>query len=246
MDRMVYLAMAGAKHALESQQTITHNLANSDTPGFRADLDSLLSQPVYGPGHASRVYSLEARVGSDFREGPVQQTGRELDIAVQGEGWVAVQAEDGTEAYTRRGDLRLGPGGLLVNGDGRLVLGDGGPVAVPPSEKIEIGEDGTVSVVPVGQPENALAVVDRIKLVKPGNDALEKGTDGLFRLRDGGPAPADAGVRLASGALEGSNVNAVDGLVQMIDNARRFEAYVKLMDTAKSNDESSARLLRQS
>ena len=245
MDRMVYLAMAGAKHALESQQTISHNLANSDTPGFRADLDSLLSRPVYGPGHASRVYSLEARVGSDFRQGPVQQTGRELDIAVQGEGWIAVQGADGTEAYTRRGDLRIGPGGLLVNGDGRLVLGDGGPVAVPPSEKIEIGEDGTVSVVPVGQPENALAVVDRIKLVNPGNDTLEKGNDGLFRRRDGGPAPPDAGVRLASGALEGSNVNGVDGLVQMIDNARRFEAYVKLMDTAKSNDEASARLLRQ-
>ncbi|MBA1146962.1 flagellar basal-body rod protein FlgF [Ectothiorhodospiraceae bacterium WFHF3C12] len=246
MDRMVYLAMTGAKHALQAQQNTAHNLANANTTGFRADLDSLMSAPVTGPGHDSRVYSLETGVGNDFQQGSMQHTGRELDIAVEGKGWIAVQAADGTEGYTRRGDLKVGPGGLLETGDGRLVMGNDGPVAVPPAEKIEIGSDGTVSVVPLGQSADTLAVVDRIKLVNPPETELTKGEDGLFRLKQGGQAAPDGAVSVVNGTLEGSNVNTVDALVEMIDNQRQFEAYVKLMDAAKTNDEASSRLLRSS
>ncbi|MGD8429210.1 MAG: flagellar basal-body rod protein FlgF [Ectothiorhodospiraceae bacterium] len=246
MDRMVYLAMTGAKHALEAQQNTSNNLANAQTPGFRADLDSILSRPVQGPGYPSRVYSEETRMGSDFTQGQIMETGRELDVAVNGSGWLTVQASDGTEAYTRRGDLRITSGGLLETGDGHMVMGNNGPIAVPPAQKIEVGGDGTISIVPVGQPANAMVQVDRIRLVDPAQNTLQKGEDGLFRLRGGGNAAASAQVKLTSGALEGSNVNTVDALVQLIDNQRRYEAQVKLMQNARKNDENSQRLLRTS
>lgn len=245
MDRMIYLAMTGAKHALQQQRVIAHNLANANTTGFRADLTALMSRPVYGPGWPSRVYSVAQSVGSDLSHGAMITTGRELDIAISGDGWIAVQAADGTEAYTRRGDLHITSGGLLRTGSGALVLGNNGPIAIPPAEKIEIGADGTISVVPIGQPPSTLAVVDRIKLVAPPPGELVKGADGLFRLEGGGTAVADAGVTVVSGVLESSNVNMVESLVRLIDNARRFEAYVKLMETAKRNDKAGQKLLQQ-
>lgn len=244
MDRMVYLAMTGAKHALEAQQKTSHNLANADTTGFRADFDAVMSRPVHGPGRESRVYSEVVSSGSDLSQGAMRSTGRELDVAINGEGWLAVQAPDGTEAYTRRGDLRVTSGGLLETGAGDLVLGDNGPIALPPASKVEIGRDGTISLQPVGQGEAALVVADRLRLVNPPADAVKKGDDGLFRLEGGGQAAPDAGVSVVSGTLEGSNVNTVDALVEMIDHARRFESYVKFMQTAQENDEAGQRLLR--
>lgn len=244
MDRMLYLAMTGAKHSLQAQQHNNHNLANLNTPGFRADLDAMLSAPVNGPGHPSRVYAQETGIGSDFSQGPMMSTGRDLDVAINGEGWIAVQAPDGSEAYSRRGDLRINASGLLENGAGQLVLGNAGPIAIPPAQKLEIGVDGTISVIPLGQSANTLAVVDRIRLVKPDNAQLVKGEDGLFRQKNGAPAEPDAAVQLTSGTLEGSNVNSVDALVKMIDQARSYETYVKLIASAKQNDETSSRLLR--
>lgn len=246
MDRMLYLAMTGAKHTLQAQQNTSHNLANANTPGFRADLDAFLTAPVQGPGHPSRVYAEETSVASDFTPGTVMSTGRDLDIALDGEGWITVQGADGNEAYTRRGDLRINSAGLLETGAGELVFGNAGPIAIPPAEKLTIGRDGTVSIVPLGQSANTLAVVDRIRLVNPPPEQLVKGDDGLFRRADGQFADPDAAVTVTSGALEGSNVNTVDALVKMIDHARSFETYVKLMRVAQENDETSARLLRQS
>ena len=246
MDRLLYLAMTGAKHTLQAQQHNNHNLANANTPGFRADFDSFLSRPVQGPGLPSRAFAEESTVGSDFRQGMLMATGRELDVAIQGEGWIAVQAADGGEAYTRRGDFRVSEFGLLATSSGELVLGNDGPIAVPPHDKLEIGADGTVSIVPQGQAANTLAVLNRIRLVQVANEGLEKAPDGLFRTREGFTAEPDAGVTLQNGMLEGSNVNMVDSLVKMIDHARAFETYVKLIGTAKQNDESSSRLLRMS
>ena len=244
MDRFSYLAMTGAKHALQAQQHNSHNLANVNTPGFRQDLDQLISQPVSGPGYDSRVYSSETSVGYDFRPGSMISTGREMDVAVAGDGWIAVQGLDGQEAYTRRGDLRISSVGVLENGAGHPVMGDAGPVAIPPADKVEIGQDGTISIVPAGQPPEQMVVLDRIKLADPPLDALEKGEDGLFRLLGGEAAPADGALRLTSGVLEGSNVNSVEALVHMIDNARQFETYVKLLNKAEENDSASSRLLR--
>lgn len=244
MDRYLYIAMTGAKHALQAQQVNNHNLANANTPGFRADLSALLSRPVTGPGYPSRVYSVATTLGSSLASGRIITTGRDLDVAITGKGWLAVQARDGTEAYTRRGDLQIGSGGLLQTGAGELVLGNGGPVAIPPARQVTIGQDGTITIIPIGAPDNAAVVLDRLRLVNPPPAALHKGDDGLFHLKNGGTAAADAGVRMVSGALESSNVNTVDALVNMIDNARNFEIYVKLMESAKSNDEAGQRLLR--
>lgn len=246
MDRMLYLAMTGAKHAMQAQQHTSNNLANATTPGFRQDFDALISKPVYGPTYASRVYSLESSAGTDFKPGSLMHTGNEFDVAVHGEGWFSVQAPDGGEAYTRRGDFQVSPEGLLRLGSGELVLGEGGPVAIPPADRMVVGQDGTISVVPLGQDPNTLVVVDRLKLVNPDNENLQKGPDGLFRLADGGVAAPDAAITVTQGSLESSNVNAARAMVELIDNARQWETHVKMMRAAEDAADQAARLLRTS
>ena len=244
MDRLGYIAMTGARQTMQAQAVVSNNIANASTPGFRGELLGAAAAPVYGDVYASRVNVVSAGYGADFGHGPLQTTGRDLDVAINGEGWIAVQADDGSEAYTRAGDLRLDAFGLLTTGAGHAVLGEGGPIAVPPNQSFTIGRDGTISVVPLGQDPNTLAVVDRIKLVDPGNDALERGGDGLFRLRDGGDAAPAAGVSLVTGALEGSNVNAAGALVEMIELSRRYEMQVKMMATARDDADRAAQLMR--
>lgn len=244
MDRMIYLAMSGAKQTLHAQALATHNLANVNTTGFKADLAAARSMPVFGDGQASRVYAMTERPGINFDSGSVQFTGNELDFAINGDGFIAVMAADGTEAYTRRGDLKINENGMLENGAGQLVLGNGGPIALPPSEKIEIGVDGTISVRPIGQDASTLAQVDRLKLVNPQLSDLEKSEDGLFRLKSGEPAEPDAIVQVIPGSLEGSNVNAVGEMVSMINLQRQFELQIKAMKTVEENDSAAAQLLR--
>lgn len=244
MDKLLYVAMSGAKETLRAQAVNSHNLANASTTGFRADLAAFQTRLVEGSGHASRAYATNATVGWNESNGALIGTGRDLDVAVQGEGWIAVQAADGTEAYTRAGDLRVDATGLLRNGVGDVVLGDGGPITVPQHASITVAADGSVSIVPIGQGPETTAIVGRIKLVNPAPDTLERGGDGLFRLRDGAAAPADASVQLASGVLESSNVNAASAMVEMIELARRFELQVKAIRTAQEDGAAAARLLR--
>jgi flagellar basal-body rod protein FlgF len=244
MDRMLYIAMAGASQTMLAQGVNAHNLANATTTGFREDLLSFTDEGLQGDGFHSRVYTAADRPGVNLQPGSIMATGNELDVAINGPGWIAVRAADGTEGYTRAGDLRVLPTGELVNGAGHAVIGNsGGPIALPPSEKIEIGVDGTITVRPSGQTPAALAIVDRIKLVNPDPAQLEKGLDGLMRLSDGAVAPPDAAVTLVSGALEGSNVNTVDAMVNMIELARQFELQVQLMKTAEENDQSSTQMM---
>ena len=213
-------------------------------PDFRADFDAIRSLPVYGPGNPTRVYSVDDRSGIDFSIGQVSQTGRDLDVSIIGEGFISIQTPDGSEGYTRAGDLRVVNGGLLQTGAGYSVMGNDGPIALPPFEKLDIAADGTLSIVPIGQDASALAVIDRIKLVNPSVTELEKGLDGLLRSRNQTPFVADASVRVASGTVEGSNVNSINELINMIELARKFEMHVKLMETAENNDASSASILR--
>ncbi len=244
MDRSLYIAMNAAQQTMLAQATNANNLANINTTGFRADFEQFRSMPVFGEGLPSRVYSMTERPGTDYQQGTVQSTGRELDISVQGEGFIAVQGKDGREGYTRAGDLQLTQTGQLVTGTGLAVLGDGGPIAVPPAEKIEIGSDGTISIRPIGAESNALAVLDRIKLVKPELQDVFKDVDGLMRMQDGSDAPLDATVQVSSGTLEGSNVSAVSALVKMIELQRQYEMQVQMMKTTQENSAESARLMR--
>ncbi len=246
MDRMIYVAMSGAKETMLAQTTNSNNLANANTTGFRAELQQFRSMPLFGDGFPSRVYGMSEHPDTDFTPGPIVSTGRELDAAIKGEGWFAVQAKDGNEAYTRRGDLMLDANGLLTTGNGLPVMGDGGPVAIPPAEKIDIAADGTISIRPLGQAANELAVIDRIKMVNPPLPEMEKGTDGLFRQKNGEQAEADANIQLVTGALESSNVNIVNAMVDMIELSRRYEMEVKMMKTAEEVDDASASIMRMS
>ncbi len=244
MDRMLYIGMSGAKQRMLALRSINNNLANATTTGFREDLNQFRSMPLYGPGHATRVYAMSERPGFNFAPGPLQHTGRDLDLAIDGEGWFAVQAEDGSEAYTRNGSLSIGPGGVLMSGAGRPLLGDNGPIALPPAESVTIGRDGIISIRPMGQSAQTLVEVGRLKLVNPPRAELMKGEDGLVRLRDGGFVTPDVNVRLRQGVLEGSNVNPVQAMVEMINVQRQYEMQVKMMKTAKENAEAAGSLLR--
>lgn len=243
MDRMLYVAMTGARETLRAQTANNHNLANASTIGFRADLQAFQARRVSGDGYDSRVYATASTTGFDDTVGALMTTGRDLDVAVQGQGYIAVQGIDGREAYTRAGDLRVDAAGQLRTGTGLAVMGDGGPVSVPPHASLVIGGDGTVSIVPLGQGPETRAEVGRIKLVNPPSGSLEKGPDGLFRMQDGSDAPPDASVRLASGMLESSNVNVAEAMVNMIELSRRFDMQVKAMRSAEENGTASARLL---
>jgi len=243
MDRLIYTAMTGAKHILEQQATVSHNLANASTTGFRAQIDAFRAVPVQSEGLPTRAFVVDSTVGSDFAPGPLQQTGRELDVALQGAGWLAVQLEDGSEAYTRHGNLKVSENGLLQTQNGLQVLGDGGPISIPPDVTVAIARDGTVSAVPTTNDRNAVNVLGRIKLVNPPPETLVRGDDGLFRLKGGGEAEADADVSVAGGMLEGSNVNVVDAMVNMISLARQFELHMKLIQNAETNANKAAQLL---
>ncbi len=244
MDRVIYTAMNGARQIMLKQATNSNNLANINTTGFRADLDAFKALPMYGPGQATRVYTENNRVGTDFSQGAVVNTGRDLDIAIDGDGFIAVQDADGNESLTRRGDLRISAEGLLTNGAGKPVLGNSGPIAIPPYQKISIGKDGTISIIPQGGDAMSMAVIDRIKLVNPALDGLRKTETGLFRTSDGEPALPDASVTISPGSLEGSNVNATEALVNMIELARQYEMHVKVMKDAEEADRNAVTIIR--
>jgi flagellar basal-body rod protein FlgF len=241
MDRLIYTSMTGAKHLLYRQDTLAQNLANANTNGYRADTVALRAVPAQGQEAGTRVFTVETTIGADFSTGPMQSTGRALDVAVQGDGWIAVQGLDGNEAYTRAGSLQVGPDGTLQLPNGLPVLGDGGPITLPQDERISIGADGTVSTKSADAPRSN--TVGRIKLVNPEPAQLVKGLDGLFRTRDGEPAPADETVRLAEGTLEGSNVNVVEAMVAMIAAARQFEMQTKLLQSAEQNEQKASSLV---
>lgn len=244
MDKSLYIAMSGAKQTLLAQTANANNLANTQTSGFKSDLEQFRSMPVFGPGYPTRVYAMTERPGTDLTPGTLQQTGRDLDVAVEGNGWLAVQGSDGKEAYTRAGDLRVTPEGLLQTGAGLQVMGQDGPISIPPAQKIEIGKDGTVSIVPLGSNATNLAVIDRIKLVNPPRDNLEKLNDGLMHVKDGKPAEASSDVSLVQGSLESSNVNAISAMVDMIELSKNFELQTKVMKNADENSSASARLMQ--
>lgn len=243
MDRLIYTAMTGAKHVFMQQAGTANNLANASTIGFKAQEHRFRAVPVLGEGMPTRSFVVDASVSDVMDQGPLMFSGRNLDVAVNGKGWIAVQMPDGSEAYTRGGSLDVDVTGLLQTKSGLTVAGDGGPINIPPDNTIEIAPDGTVSIVPTfGTPNNANAV-GRIKLVNPPEADMVRGGDGLFRMRDNQPAPADQNVKLAPGTLEGSNVNVTDAMVNLISLSRQFEMQIKMMQTADTNAQRADQLL---
>ncbi|MFK7894110.1 MAG: flagellar basal-body rod protein FlgF [Granulosicoccus sp.] len=243
MDKMMYVAMSGARQVMLKQATNNHNLANMNTTGFKADVDSFRSMPVYGPGHPARVYAEGHRAGIQHTQGQLISTGAPLDVAVNGDGFIAVQDSEGNERYTRNGNLQVTDQGMLVTSAGHPVLGEAGPITLSPYSDILIGTDGTITIQPLGQAVGETVVLDRIKLVNPDTATIKRNDNGLFTTPTG-DEPADAAVTVAPGTLETSNVNSVEAMVTMIELARQFEAQIKMMSAAEENDRAAAQLLK--
>jgi len=238
MDRLIYTAMSGAKATLARQDVLANNLANVSTNGFRAEMQAFRAVPVNGDGASTRVMAAETTIGIDTRPGPVQSTGRSLDVAATGNAWFAVQALDGTEAYTRAGAFQLTPEGQLVTPSGLPVLGDGGPLTLPRNAQIDVAVDGSITAtVGNGRPQQA----GKLKLVTP-EAKLDRGADGLFRSA-GGDLGADPAARVQGGALEGSNVNPIETMVAMIAAARQFEQQMKALKGAEEREQGATKLL---
>jgi flagellar basal-body rod protein FlgF len=240
---MIYVAMSGAKHILGQQAAVAHNLANVSTNGYRAAASAFRAVPVQGEGLPTRAFVVASTPGANFTPGVLHRTGRDLDVAVQGAGWIAVQLDNGGEAYTRNGSLQISPNGMLQTRNGLNVLGDGGPISIPPESMLTIAKDGTVSVVSTVPPPKSVNAVGRIKLVNPDEKLLARGGDGLFRLAGGGSAESDPKVTLASGALEGSNVNVVEEMITMIALARQFDLQMQLLNNAQKNATQASQIL---
>jgi len=243
MDRVLFVVANGGKQLMHAQTLNSHNLANANTVGFQQDLANFRTQMIGGQGFDTRAFSTAEDGGVSFDKGEMQRTGHTLDVAVNGDGWIAVQSPDGTEAYTRAGNMKVNVNGQLVTGANHPVLGDNGPIVVPEYESLEIGADGTITVRPIGQQPNTLAEVGRIKLVSPDHQNLVKGGDGLLRTKDDAAAEPATEVTLMSGVLESSNVNTVEAMVNMISLARQFEVSVKIMQTAEEMDEQTTRIM---
>ena len=242
MDRMIYLSMSGAKAAMQRQDVLANNLANVSTVGFRAELAAFRAVPVEGSGASTRVYALESTFGANHQPGAVRATGRNLDVAMKGNAWLTVQGLDGTEAYTRAGALDVNAEGQLVTKSGLAVLGDGGPITIPANSDVNIAGDGTVSAKTVNGRSTSLG---KLKLVTPESPAtLTRSADGLFRAES--DLSADSTARLQDGALEGSNVSAVETMVAMIAAGRQFEQQMKLLQTAERQEQTAAKLLSAS
>jgi flagellar basal-body rod protein FlgF len=243
MDRMIYTAMTGAKHIMEQQATVSNNLANVSTTGFRAQLDTFRAVPVQSDGGlATRTFVVDNTVGTDFRSGAIQQTGNDLDVAVQGDGWFAVQRPDGSEGYTRNGSFKVDENGMLQTQDGLNVLGDGGPISIPPDSKVMIANDGTISATSTLNTPAVSIAIDRLRLVNPPQESLKRDNDGLFVLNDGSQPEADATVRVMGGALESSNVNTIDAMVNMISLARQYDLNMNLLKNSENNEDKANQL----
>ncbi len=242
MNRMLYISMSGAKEVMLSQANTANNLANANTDGFKKDFNEFRAQHVEGPGWNSRAYSLDERPATDFTAGPIKVTGRDMDIVTKENGFLMIQAPDGTDALTRTASMQITANGDLVDVHGNPILNEGGaPINIPPARGIHIGDDGTISFIPADSPSNELVVLDRLRLVKPDLKQLEKGLDGFIRTKQEDLPQAD--VKVVSGALEGSNVNTIEALTNMIELSRKYEMQIKMMQTTKRHAQASDKLL---
>jgi flagellar basal-body rod protein FlgF len=242
MDRLIYTAMTGAQHILDQQATNSHNLANVSTTGFKAQIDSFLAVPVTGAAMNTRAFVVNGNSGTDYTPGPIQETGRTLDVAIQGKGWFSVRRADGSEGLTRNGAFKVSENGILQTSDGRNVLGSGGPITIPPNVNISIGTDGTVSSVDPAVSGGPSTPLDVLKLSNPDEKTLSRGNDGLFNAS--GAVTPDLTIKVVNGALENSNVNVVQGMVNMISLARQFDVQMQLLKNVENSDQQAAQIYR--
>jgi flagellar basal-body rod protein FlgF len=243
MDKLIYTAMTGASHVLQQQASVSENLANTNTPGFRATLNTFRAVPLIGEGLPTRTFVVDSTAGFDLTPAAFQPTGRALDVALNGPGWIAVQGPDGREAYTRNGSFQISSSGVLQTRSGLNVLSESGPITIPSGTQLTFAKDGTISTVPEGPQATSVIVVGRLKLVNPDPAQLERSGDGMFRLKSGAVAPADAKTEVVPGNLEGSNVSTVEMMVSMISLARKFDMQMKMLQSADNNAKQASSIM---
>ena len=243
MDRLIYTALTGMNAAMDRQRATANNLANASTPGFRKEVFAVTPATLRDGSLEARAVARGAVRGADMDAAKVNPTGKPLDIAVDGAALIAYQGPDGGEIYSRRGDLRVAASGVLENGEGLPVLGNGGPITVPVGFQISIGKDGTVLARDPAAPDQPAQELNRIKLASPEGSTLAKGIDSFLKVPGGGVLPPDPTATVTSGALEMSNVETAATLVEMIDAQRAFEQRAKVLRTAGELDEAGASLM---
>jgi flagellar basal-body rod protein FlgF len=246
VDRLIYTSLTAMRGAMARQTTTANNLANVQTPGFRAEISEAETLWLNGLGDSARAFGSTEVVAADMRPGTIIPTGRALDVAVSGDAMFAVQTEEGEETYTRRGDLQVSDSGLLTTGDGHPILGKGGPITLPPFDSISVDSDGGINIAPRGGDTTQVQQIDKLKLGAPAGLVLAKGLDGLFRVKDGGILPEAVEARVTAGSIEGSNVSATQALVDMIEASRSWDNQLKLLSDARDMDVSTAELMRMS
>lgn len=244
MDRLIHTALTGLRSAMARQSVTANNVANASTVGFRAEMTAARTMWITGQGMTPRPFNAGETSAADMRGGTVNQTGRDLDIALNADALLAVQAEDGSEAYTRRGDLQVSASGLVTTGDGRPVLGEAGPLTLPPADSVRIADDGVVWIVPTGGDPNTPQQVDRLKLVTPAGSQIQRGEDSLFRVANGGALPSDPAARVTPRSLESSNVQVSQALIDMIDASRAWDTQLNLVTSARDLDTAASELMR--
>jgi flagellar basal-body rod protein FlgF len=244
MDRSIYVAMSGAKELFLAQEGHNNNLANLNTQGFLADRFQQRAMPVFGDVLATRVQAMTESPALDLAPGPLTPTGRDMDVAMSGRGWISVLGTDGGESFVRSASLQVTPAGQMVTESGRPVLGNFGPIALPPFQRVSIAPDGTISIVPQGQTPEVEQVVDRIKMVDPPPNQLRKAQDGTLQVQNRLLQPADAGLRLTPMTLQGSNVSGMGELVALLEDARRYEMHVRFLSESRDNEGAGTSLLR--
>lgn len=224
MDAILYTAYLGMRARQRALDANANNIANVSTAGFKGErttyssveADAAKASSAAAAARAPRALGVLAGGATDFSAGPLRETGRTLDAAIEGDGFFVVQTERG-ERYTRAGNFTLDAAGQLVTQSGDLVVGEAGPVTVPPGN-VAVGEDGTVSV--------GGSAVGRLRIVrfdKPAAELFKEGAS-LFAAAEGARPAAAEGSRVVQGALEASNVNSVAEMVAMMRNGREFES----------------------
>lgn len=242
---MLYIAASGASQDLLGTAVRSNNLANAQTTGFKALLTQARAMPAFGDGLPTRVFAMTEGYANKMTGGSMVQTARDMDLAIQGDGWFTVQDAQGNEAYTRAGSFQAAADGMLQDAHGNPVMGDGGPIYLPlPLDNLNFAVDGTITVRPQGAPENVQEELGRLKMINPDVRDLVRGQDGLFRMKDGNEAELDPTVRIRSGVLESSNVNPIDEMMKVMELQKHYEMQVKIMKKSDDLDMRGNQLLR--
>jgi flagellar basal-body rod protein FlgF len=241
MDNAMYVALSRQMILRREMDVVANNIANADTPGFKVEQLMVQTDPKTLPGGPTAApdvlqFALDTGLARDFSQGALSQTGRPLDMGLEGEGFFKIAATRG-ERYTRDGRFTLDDTGRLVTASGEPVAGEGGDIVLDPAKgEVAIAQDGAIS-------QNGVKVGKLSAWRFGAMSALEKDGDGLYRNSANQAPIAATDVKLHQGSVESSNVQPVIEITRMIEVSREYERIARMMDqTSQLNSEAIQRL----